>query len=454
MKHPVKAAASLISIGLLLSSSSVFAENIKPEIMIGTYWTENNMTYPLIAFSNDKGLSWRYSKKLMYSCSEHYAYPMVSCDNGFCLMTKSCKDKLFIATSNDQGVTWADQEITLPSETVYPSAIPMCHNQFCIYVGTYGSLHEEKRTLIFGISKDKGITWNYPAIKNFPDAKIISINDITCSDDSCIMVGQYNYESPLVITSNDQGETWSAVKVPNSGKGAKLIYVSCEGKSCVALGNDSGNLGAYILKSSNAGASWTRSFAGYIPPYRLNSLFCHGKVCAVAGYNNIWDPGRFTKEIPFAAVSQDQGLTWITPVLPWLKSSAYFNDISCSGKNCIAVGGVDDKALLAISRNGGLTWSYQKDLPAPVKQFSLEERGELSSIHCEENNCIIGGYFSDGKIALPWMLLSQDGGETWISPSTAISELPTDLSGGTFLSNAYVGRHIAELKKSLFKSIS
>src|SRR5579883_3509096 len=104
MKYPAKTLSSLVSIGLLFSSSCVFAENIKPEIMIGSYWTADNMTHPLIALSSDQGLSWRYVKNTTYPCTEHYAYPLVSCGDGFCLMTKSCKDKLFIATSADQGV--------------------------------------------------------------------------------------------------------------------------------------------------------------------------------------------------------------------------------------------------------------------------------------------------------------------------------------------------------------
>lgn len=412
------------------------ADKMNLNVVVGRYYTQYGISYPLLALSHAPGTNWHYPKQIAAECQVSTLGPRVSCHDDYCILVKDCNDKLLIATSVDQGNSWTDREIT-PFKAKNYYVKPSCNNQFCVLAGGYQD-EAKKEKILIAVSQDKGTSWTYPAVLNLPkDFENPSIRAITCTDESCVAIGNYHYRFPFVITSIDQGLTWSFVSVPPVSKSTQLTQVYCEAKNCIATGHSSGALvnQTYFIKSSDAGMSWSRSTALFVMPYELKKSTCHGNLCATVGYNYLLSARTLVKQVPFVGISLDKGASWFAPLIPLLHDFASFNDVSCVGKRCIVVGSTTheyDQPIVAISRDSGFTWTYQRDFPPPTNQPALSH-SYFNYVHCKEDFCVIGGnYGLNQNQSLPWLIVSQNGGENWTAPSTVLSELPADFRWGKF----------------------
>jgi hypothetical protein len=112
-----------------------------------------------------------------------------------------------------------------------------------------------------------------------------------------------------------------------------------------------------------------------------SSIFAHTNVdispppmVASGSYSN------GTNVYPLLAKSMDGGVSWsyaidsLTPTLPNGTTSGHFTSANCSGQTCLAAGQYSNDSkvypLLALSTDGGASWSYRIDLRTGQKSYS------------------------------------------------------------------------------------
>jgi len=82
--------------------------------------------------------------------------------------------------------------------------------------------------------------------------------------------------------------------------------------------------------------------------------------------------------------------------------------------------------MLAISSDGGSTWFYKvdKSLNLPANYFTS---GNFRSVNCSGAACIAGGDYEDNAGTFqPMLAISSDGGNTWSYKVESALNLPTD----------------------------
>ncbi len=138
---------------------------------------------------------------------------------------------------------------------------------------------------------------------------------------------------------------------------------------------------------------------------------------------------------PMVALTQDGGATWRFPsdiTDPSLSpnfsmNGAFYGKASCYSNTCVASGGYSDeqevqRPLLALSQDGGSTWSFPTSITQPVLNPTFSNAGGLNGAECFEETCMAVGSYQDlNSIQRPLLALSRDAGVYWSYPS-AITE--------------------------------
>jgi hypothetical protein len=281
-----------------------------------------------------------------------------------------------------------------------------CNASLCMAAGSYENTTPKEYPLL-AVGTQGGTHWTYaiddlgPLPSDFNDGG--NLNGVSCSEQVCIAAGSYstltpNLTYPLIARSAPPGSTptytlTSSGPLPASFGGSYLNFAaaSCDGQLCIAAGTYyalNGIQYPLLALSSDGGVNWSY-------PVDKNNLPFH------------------------------------------FDSNGSLASASCSGQNCVAGGGYADVSfnfypLLISSQDGGQTWSYRIDQStAPLHT----NNGFFNAVSCEGQSCLASGFnaVSFGP-RTPFLAVSQDGGFTWTyeidnTPST----LPPDFAiNGTF----------------------
>ncbi|WP_207385576.1 Ig-like domain-containing protein, partial [Legionella gratiana] len=408
----------------------------------GIYIDSSGNSRPLLAQSSDLGSTWQFPESItapVFEPNNTYPYSFLgsfigtSCFGTSCIAAGSYTDINFInrpllAQSQDSGVTWTYPEsITAPDfkpNNTYPFnnngsfANTSCNNNTCIAVGHYYSDASTRRALL-AQSQNSGVTWTYPSSVTAPvftpntypysaDGIFYSVSCTSTNSGSnyCVAVGLYSDASavsrPLLAVSQDSGVTWTfpgsitapfftpSNTYPFQGDGV-LFGVSCDGSICVAVGRytDTNNIKRPLLaQSTDAGVTWTYPTSVTAPVFTPSNTY------------------------PFGNPTGSQ-ITFLTSA-------------SCHGSICIAVGSYTDsntiiRPLLVQSTNSGATWTYPESITAPSfpSAYAFSNFGSLIRARCDGNICIAAGIYTTGDpTRRPLLAQSTDSGVTWTYPES------------------------------------
>lgn len=379
--------------------------------------------YPLIASSTDSGQTWNYTMTAHSAAQQPAGFISgnflgVSCSGVFCVAagtySDSSKQYPAIVFRTNVIANWTYASLPTPSNfsisTGYSNV--KCTATTCVAVGTYTTNGLTTYPLI-STGQAPGATWANTVDGNssglptdFYNQGVLNAVDVSGSN--FIAVGAYDDFSfityPLVGLSTNNGSIWSfpidssTLVADYSGNGV-FYSVSCSGKVCIAAGryrNNQNSTYPLIMTSSDQGQNWTYTMNSSTPQLpadflstdgfgQVSTSACSGTICVVGGeYQN--ESGVF----PLLANSTDGGKTWtyrITSAYPTMindtMTEGYFKAVQCKGTTCFAAGGYSNGTknypLLAVSRDGGNTWSYSINSIYPALPSDYQDNGMFTS---------------------------------------------------------------------------
>lgn len=264
-----------------------------------------------------------------------------------------------------------------------------------------------------------------------------TLKTIECTAKICISSGEFPAGPKPLLYSGNGGYAWSAVGAtlpPDFATTGVINSIVCSKSNCVAAGGYSTNLISkpLLLLSKNYGKAWnflTSSLpSDFMGEGLLNAMTCIGTSCtAVGSYANA------TQVKPLLLHSSDNGLSWSVESLPLPSdfiSSGYLNALTCNGTTCIAIGSYSRNPqivpLIYLSTNQGTTWSLVT-VPLPS---DYDTSGFLGSINCSGTQCSAGGNYFNGTVIKPFLVFSNDLGNTWTNASLT---LPADFLDSGFV---------------------
>lgn len=401
----LKALYALFFLVFILGFSPLKAESIKPPLIATGYYYDGHLRRPLLLQTLDLGQNWQYPESI-----HEGPLPYDFLDGG---VSKSS-----------------------------------CFKDHCIATGNYYNTLANQAPLLLQ-SLDRGITWSFQAIKN-THFKAGWFNDATCKEKGCIAVGQYDSKKgvrPLLALSDAKG-VWHysaslGRKLPSGFKEGWFNAVSCKSRDCVAAGtylDTNGQRHPLLMLSQNNNRNWReakiKDFADNANSNSASYLYastCERQYCVAVG-----EYGDSQQVIPLLLQSTPKKQQWAKPSLPLPHDflSGWFNAVACKEAFCIAVGNYNNgdiiRPLLVFSADGGAHWQLKEDLDDAELGTHLEY-GSYMSASCNDKGCVAGGYFSNYFNTYPLVTLSQDLGQTWLSPASARTSVPAaELGNGLF----------------------
>jgi photosystem II stability/assembly factor-like uncharacterized protein len=225
----------------------------------------------------------------------------------------------------------------------------------------------------------------------------------------CEAVGETTLKTGMVLSSSDQGSTWTQQKLPN-GIGP-LSSISCaSARSCVAVG------GITVITTSDGGTSWSVQL---LKAQNLNAVSCPSvTVCVAAG---VFPSGSGCDE-GVTYITTNGGRTWSSMFVPCFDPHA----ISCpSVADCELVGTKFSSQYqygeVLGSADGG-AWKEQFTMPGPNSQ--------LNGVACPSTTmCEAAGSGTSQLI-----VGTDDGGTTWTNQSIPLMNGINSFSAVTCLS--------------------
>lgn len=403
---------------ILLSTlvNATFAQ--QPLVAVGT-WSQDGVNRPLIAVSQDRGISWSYP-----------------------------------ASANQQPLpnNFSTGELNRT----------FCKNHICIAAGNWMDKNSVFRPLL-ALSKDDGSTWNYldmlyqePVLSNVSFSKF---QDVTCTDTFCLAAGIYKNTDKLTLPLLARGEyqptfSWTFLTnniqpvFPDNFYEGQFYGVHCNKHTCIAAGeysNQEKQRLPWLVRSDKTGSNWKTSILNF--PADLNGGYfqgiqCYESLCIAAG--NYLD-GTYTK--PLLMKSTDQGKTWHSASIPMPENhkEGMLAQISCEKEWCIAAGmlteGYRSWPFLVYSNDTGAHWHYSEYVShtgLPETFFS----GELTYTACNSLQCIAVGSYETHAGSHPLLVVSQDKGKTWHYSSAAQQSSPLALDEDGIYAHAFCNDYL------------
>lgn len=381
--------------------------------------------FPLLAFSTNQGIDWTYPSSIPNVVAVSYPFDSgyftgATCKDNLCLAVGQYSSGAsiypLVASSNNNGSSWtystaADQVafVNFPTSNYSTLSSVSCSASLCIVTGTYKDNMGVFRPLL-AQSPDNGATWTYSSVINDPHSGSYydngNLSRSYCGGSACFAVGNYREAIPdlrlLLAQSLDNGVTWTYpagisaptfipdnVTNPYGAGGNGFNDIHCSGSLCIAPGyyEDTNLITRPLLAiTTDGGLNWSYPSAINAVSFTIESAINH----------------------PFAADGR-------------LVSGA------CSGNTCMAAGYYTDtngimRPLLAITSDAGTTWHYPSSLTEPRNlSHPFSYNGAFQSIHCSANVCTASGYYTDtNHITRPLMAISKNLGLVW----TYNSEIP------------------------------
>lgn len=420
----------------------------------GNYIKQNMLTYPLLAVTADSGATWIYPPTLLQNLQQEIDPKFV--EGKF--LSASCNNSLDENVCISAG-DWCDVKF-------------YCHTSFpLIAVGLNAA------------------NWFYPKqvfenLTTVVDSNFVSgsLSSSSCfgsgKNTICLAGGTYSTNTatlPLLARTEDAGHSWTYPKTifknltteidPSFASGA-LRTVSCtkspDDSLCITAGNFwTANWARHfplLAVSTDKGVTWVypaeihQDLNIKLDPTFSVGLFasasCAGKgakaICIAAG-----DFGTSTNTLPLLVLTRDGGKRWaypreiLTNLGPVIKHGFIHGALkatSCSGSGnktiCIAVGHYltkgrnHERPLLALTKNGGLNWSYPDFIYTKLKVMDPTFRnGYLEGASCIGSGktaiCVASGWYhggpNGGSFPRPLIARSADGGKTWSYPSSVLT---------------------------------
>jgi len=284
--------------------------------------------------------------------------------------------------------------------------------RICIAVGNI------KNSPLLTVSIDDGKTWEAKTIPHLPESGAFRGASCTGSGTSalCVAVGETS-NKPLLVMSNDGGRTWSVNT--NFPENNSFFAVSCAGNGttavCAAVGGGHDSTQPPIIAvSDDGGFSWHVKTFGDLFRGFLTGVSCTGSdintVCTAAGV-------RDKNNNPGIVVSTDGAKTWEIKTFDIPEPSNDFMSTSCTGNGtdaiCIATGVVSHGAnpVLVISTDGGKTWQLANlgDIPQVSFLYSTSCTGNGRTAVC----MAVGSRLDYSNKHYSLVAVSRDGGITW-----------------------------------------
>ncbi|MDJ0839646.1 MAG: sialidase family protein [Acidobacteriota bacterium] len=264
-------------------------------------------------------------------------------------------------------------------------------------------LQNKKGDIAVARSTDFGATWQVffaDSVESANDKEIITARD------GAVYVAYSRLQKFYVSSSQDAGETWTTVAVPQGHAGAKglplfgggtvttdgTVYFS--GESYEKSGSVTGKITLWMIKSTDRGATWETFIideAWAAPDCFLDCGwgFLSSQLVMTSddadnlyllwdGSDYVGDPGRM-----YFAASSDGGLTW-TPRFDVSTAPAdihhNFPAIAATGNGDVRISWMDARnggpfaqsawtVWYRVSKDGGLTWSDEEPLSHPLPGY-------------------------------------------------------------------------------------
>jgi hypothetical protein len=269
-----------------------------------------------------------------------------------------------------------------------------------------------------------------------------SLSDVTCySDMNCIGVGErftYPFTTALVVTSSDQGNTWSdSNTLPSELSGiSQLSNVGCvpNGK-CVAFGtvgsSNSRDQSLVAITTTDGGIDWQptalpRSISAFTNQV-INGLEClSSSICFAVGIEWNLSTGIGAAQ-PIILESTNAGVSWNELNPP--KGVLTISDISCPTSSTCWITGAgpgssgENQSMVFESQNSGVDW---QEVSPPQSVFvggspNGSSVGNLGRVSClSATQCQFIGEIdptqpSPSSVSFPIAVVAgtNDGGKTW-----------------------------------------
>ena len=407
---------------------------------------------PLLAISNGFSLNWNLQTTGLPTAS---MITGVDCTgtgtNVVCIATGNSLGSGFISVSTNLGVNW-----TTTNYTLFGNAVSATGNGTNAILAVVGGIFPPPVIVppFLRVSVNGGVSF-VNLETGLPNGILF---DVSCSGNNasaiCVAVGADYTGTPVpfiqTVTINSGSIVNSTTQVITGLLDTGVAFgTSCTGSGsnavCAAVGQYDTNINPLLMVSSGNGLNW--SVKNILAP---NAFFinvsCTGSgasaLCVAAGEDDT-GPAK-----PLLAVSRNGGASWTLQTGGTFPTLGFFNDINCQGNICVAVGrnDVTSSPLIMVSADGGLSWS--------VKSISgaTPTNGAFSTVTCENGGtsiiCVAAGQTPSPT---PFLAASIDSGNTWSYQATTPS-LPAagvfDASGGTSFSKKMSIDKIANLKGS------
>ncbi|MDF1647138.1 MAG: hypothetical protein P1U61_09245 [Legionellaceae bacterium] len=471
----------------------------QPPLMAAGMYYDGTTNLPLVPVSTDLGISWGYPT--LGTTSEISDFSGLtnlqggSCNNaGLCIVTGGYQSTTglslpLVALSQNFGVTWSypayiTTSTNIPNFTNGISELPYasCNNAgICIAAGSYNGTGGVTLPLI-AITQNSGQDWSYPvsatdlanvipAYENFA-----FLNSANCNNEGvCVAAGNYEadngLEHPLMAVSTNIGSnSWNypeSVTNPATTpafQSGSLTAVNCYDENCIGAGNyfsADGQSLPLVAASSDSGSTWTYPNNITNPvtnPAFMNGIF-NGASCNSSG--RCLAVGQYTSTdgniLPLVAISDPNDMTswsYLTDVstannIPLYNGNSFFNAVGCYEANCIAVGSTFAiksgvaffLPLLAYSTDYGSSWTYSTKITDEIKTLPDPAQAVFKGASCNETNCIASGVRGVDAFERPLLAIATtaSGLADWRYP-TVISDprlsIPSFHSGALFAAAA------------------
>lgn len=352
--------------------------------------TAYDMDESLMIESTDNGKSWQFKK--LNTFAKHFN--TISCQNDqFCFAGGSGSSifgyyPIIMMTTNG-GKSWKD----VPSLPGYNSSAndvtdSVCNTKVCVAVGEYQVIFNRHIKPFLYTTHDKGKHWQQNKIINLPTkAPYALLEKVQCNETMCIGLGRYREDfnsknQLLIVVSNEDGSKWIMQSVENilKDEAFKAKISHCNAERCLILGSVEANKLSYLY-SIDKGVTWEllNAISG-IPEHEyayLKGLSCTNKQCIAVG-------GYIQKSVfnPLILQSYDNGRSWqinhnINGLAEMIKDSD-LSDIQCKEQNCLAIGSKTNHPYMLYSFDSGQTWSYIDNYPKNIR-YSLNLNAQTTS---------------------------------------------------------------------------
>lgn len=198
------------------SNGLLWGLNCDNNVCIALGFLSKDSKLPFIARSEDSGQNWKMINDIsgMPADSDNPSVDKIICSQNFCIANgdNDLGRELLFLISHDQGLSWKNSQNinNLPQDYDHGgiSQISCLNEQFCTAVGWWMSKNDKDNfyPMLF-VTYDSGETWTYQ------DSPFItyhnSFNSVQCADGVCDVIGTSG-DSPLILTSVNQGQTWTA----------------------------------------------------------------------------------------------------------------------------------------------------------------------------------------------------------------------------------------------------